>query len=51
MTGVDSVDGLDVTTSVIETGNIPTCAMAVKRDVDGGVISSFEHPAPCECLF
>ena len=51
MTGVASIDGLDVAQSVIETGNIPTCAMQVKRDVDGGAISSFEHPAPCECLF
>ena len=51
MTGVDTVDGLDVATSVIETGNIPSCAMHVKREIDGGDISSFEHPAPCDCLF
>ncbi len=51
MTGLDSVEGLDVATSVIETGNIPACAMHVKREVDGGDISSFEHPAPCDCLF
>lgn len=51
MTGIDSVEGLDVATSVIETGNIPACAMHVKRDVDGGDMSPFEHPAPCDCLF
>ncbi len=51
MTGVDSVEGLDVATSVIETGNIPSCAMHVSREVDGGDIASFEHPAPCDCLF
>ncbi|MBL4634799.1 MAG: hypothetical protein JKY56_13075, partial [Kofleriaceae bacterium] len=51
MTGVASVPGLEVALSVIETGNIPTCAMKVKREVDGGAISEFAHPAPCECLF
>lgn len=51
MTGVASVDGLEIAQSVIETGNIPTCAMKVKRDVDGGPMSEFSHPAPCECLF
>ncbi len=51
MTGVANIEGLEIAQGVIETGNIPTCAMAVKRDVDGGPISSFEHPAPCECLF
>jgi hypothetical protein len=51
MTGLDTVDGLDVASSVIETGNIPSCAMHVKRDVDGGDMSPFAHPAPCDCLF
>lgn len=51
MTGVESIPALNVAESVIETGNIPACAMQVKRDVDGGPLSSFEHPAPCECFF
>ena len=51
MTGVASVEALNVAGAVIETGNIPTCAMHVGRDIDGGPISSFQHPAPCDCYF
>jgi hypothetical protein len=51
MMGVDSIDALDVNLAVIQTGNVPACAMGVKRDVDGGPVSAFEHPAPCECYF
>ncbi|MEX1367190.1 MAG: hypothetical protein AB1Z98_28950 [Nannocystaceae bacterium] len=51
LTGVESIDPLNVAEAVIKTGNIPTCAMHVARDVDGGPISSYEHPAPCECFF
>lgn len=51
MTGVASVDELNVAEAVISTGNTPMCAMHVQREVDGGPISSFEHPAPCECFF
>ena len=51
MTGVTEVPGLNVAESVITTGNIPNCAMHVTREVDGGPMSSFQHPAPCDCFF
>jgi len=51
MTGVASVEALNVPEAVIATGNIPPCAMEVQRDVDGGPIRAFEHPAPCGCFF
>lgn len=51
MTGVAELPALNVAQAVIETGNVPACAMHVKRDVDGGPISALEHPAPCDCFF
>ncbi|MEM9459162.1 MAG: hypothetical protein AAGF11_33595 [Myxococcota bacterium] len=51
MTGISSIETLNVAEAVIGTGNIPTCAMHVAREVDGGPIASFEHPAPCDCFF
>ncbi len=51
MTGVQSIEPLNVAEAVIGTGNIPTCAMHVAREIDGGPISSYEHPAPCDCFF
>ena len=51
MTGVSSIEPLNLPEAVIGTGNIPACAMHVAREVDGGPISSFEHPAPCDCFF
>jgi len=51
MTGADAIEPLNVASAIIGTGNIPTCAMHVTREVDGGPIASFEHDAPCECLF
>jgi len=51
MTGVGSVDNLNVARAVVETGNIPACAMQVQREVDGGPMTPFDHPAPCECFF
>lgn len=51
MTGVVSIDPLNVAQAVIETGNVPPCAMHVKRDVDGGPITATQHPAPCDCFF
>ncbi|MCH9683464.1 MAG: hypothetical protein K0V04_18650 [Deltaproteobacteria bacterium] len=51
MTGVDSIEALGVAEAVIGTGNIPTCAMHVAREVDGGPMASFDHPAPCDCFF
>lgn len=49
-TGVADV-GFNTAQALITTGNIPTCAMRVKRDVDGGPLSDFAHPAPCDCFF
>ncbi len=51
MTGDAEVAGLDVAGAVIGVGNIPSCAMHVGRQVDGGPIEPFEHPAPCDCFF
>lgn len=51
MTSLEDVEGLDVAGAVISTGNIPACAMHVAREVDGGPIAPFEHPAPCDCRF
>lgn len=51
MTGVASLPELNVAQAVIETGNVPACAMHVERKVDGGAISTLEHPAPCDCFF
>ena len=45
-TGEAEIPALNIPQSVIETGNIPPCAMQVQREIDGGPISPFEHPAP-----
>lgn len=51
MTGQAAIPNLPLTKFVVDTGNIPACAMHVKRDEDGGPISPFAHPAPCHCSF
>jgi len=51
MTGTAEIDGVGVAEAVIGVGNVPSCAMHVARDVDGGPIASFQHPAPCDCFF
>lgn len=51
MTGVQSIDSLNVPEAVIETGNIPACAMKVSREIDGEPMRPFQHPEPCECFF
>lgn len=51
MTGVAENEGLNVAEAIISTGNIPPCAMHVAREVDGGPIRSFSHPATCDCYF
>ena len=43
--------GFNTAEALVDTGNIPSCAMHVQRQVDGGPISPFEHPAPCDCFF
>jgi hypothetical protein len=42
------VNILDIT---IANGNIPQCAMQVKRDGDLGAISSFQPAEPCGCYY
>lgn len=51
MNGSAEIEGVDVAGAVIGVGNVPSCAMHVRREVDGGVITPFEHPAPCDCFF
>jgi len=51
MNGATEIEGVGVAEAVIGVGNVPSCAMHVAREVDGGVIASFEHPAPCDCFF
>ena len=51
MTGQATATNLDVSLAVIQTGNIPTCAMHVAREVDGGDMKPFDHPTPCDCYF
>ena len=50
MTGAASLEALNVAQAVIETGNIPSCAMHVGRD-ELGELMSVQHPAPCDCYF
>lgn len=51
LTGQATASNLDVSLQVIQTGNIPACAMFVGRQVDGGDIKPLVHPAPCNCYF
>lgn len=51
MTGNALNSGLPLSQFVIESGNIPNCAMYVKRERDGGPLLSFAHPTPCHCAF
>ncbi|MBA3393166.1 MAG: hypothetical protein H0T89_11000 [Deltaproteobacteria bacterium] len=51
MNGEATATNLDVPLQVIQTGNIPACAMQVSRAFDGSDIKAFEHPAPCNCYF
>jgi hypothetical protein len=43
--------GLNVLQIEIKTGNIPQCAMRVRRDSDLGPLASFAPPSPCGCYF
>lgn len=43
--------GVDVTSIVIESGDIPSCAMQVTREGVAGPISSFAPEQPCGCFF
>jgi hypothetical protein len=51
MTGQASATNLDVALMIVQTGNIPACAMHVGRDFDGGDLKPLVHPAPCDCYF
>lgn len=44
-------EGLDVTKIIIESGDIPQCAMRVTREGTVGAISSYAPPTPCGCYF
>jgi hypothetical protein len=44
-------EGVDVTSIIIESGDIPSCAMQVTREGVTGPISSFAPEQPCGCLF
>ena len=46
-----STEGVDVTSIIIESGDIPSCAMQVTREGVTGVISSFAPEQPCGCFF
>jgi hypothetical protein len=41
----------DVNTALILAGNVPQCAMRVRRSGDLGALSSWAPPVPCECSF
>lgn len=43
--------GVDVTSIIIESGDIPSCAMQVTREGVTGPISSFAPEQPCGCFF
>jgi hypothetical protein len=43
--------GIDVTRIVIESGDIPHCAMKVQREGMRGAIASYAPGKPCECYF
>ncbi|HET9958169.1 MAG TPA: hypothetical protein VFQ61_26920 [Polyangiaceae bacterium] len=40
-----------ITRRIIEAGDVPQCAMRVKREGVLGALSSFAPPAPCGCYF
>lgn len=44
-------EGVDVTSIIIESGDIPSCAMQVTREGVTGPISSFAPEQPCGCFF
>lgn len=44
-------EGVDVTSIIIASGDIPSCAMQVTREGVTGPISSFAPDQPCNCFF
>jgi hypothetical protein len=44
-------DGIDVTAIIIDSGDIPGCAMQVTREGVSGPISSYAPEQPCGCFF
>lgn len=44
-------EGIDVTSIIIDSGDIPSCAMQVTREGVAGPISSFAPEQPCGCFF
>jgi hypothetical protein len=43
--------GVNITQTLIKSGQIPECAMLVQRDGDLGALSSYCSPDPCGCYF
>lgn len=48
---VTPASAFDPTLVQIHSHFVPVCAMHVKRDFEGGDLSVFEHPEPCDCFF
>ena len=48
---VEPPAGVDVTSIIIDSGDIPSCAMQVTREGVTGPISSFAPDQPCGCFF
>lgn len=43
--------GLQLLRTQVQIGNVPECAMKVKRSSEMGPLSPFKHPQPCGCAF
>lgn len=41
----------DLVTAIVNSGNIPACAMAVTRTTEMGPLQKFDSPYDCDCLF
>lgn len=44
-------EGVNILDLIIDNGNVPQCAMQVRRDGDLGPLSSWVPPEPCGCYF
>lgn len=48
---VEAPGGIDVTAIIIDSGEVPGCAMQATRDGIVGAIRSYAPPQPCVCYF
>ncbi len=48
---VQPPSGVNITQTLIQSGQIPECAMLVQRDGDLGALSSYCSPDPCGCYY